>query len=343
MQILEGVRKCADAVLFQELLEANFVFCLLTDCVDAVCLHGILIRILLHLRVDFFFCYLIDDVYHIAQRIVVALPAIFDLALYTIAVGNCHMSHVISEGSYLQGLGVVDSLCYLRESLDLRYYVVMLIVSCNHLMGNTHSCYDEAKLTVAVCCLVQVHEVHIDIVIRKLLIGLCVQVKHGLSKLLQSLDPHLGRGEGVHPGNDADAVIVTGRFTHILDTNLRGLYGGKYFHCRDSFQLLIQELCHLTGVCRYLLQALFTIQILRTYYKIKFFHFSLPPEIFTNFHVPARQGLFLAAYIPDRISVVKRNRETVRIVFFLPVRILHHAEQIPCCDTSQIVFGMDDR
>ena len=123
------------------------------------------------------------------------------------------------------------------------------------------------------CGLVQVHEIHVDLIIRKLLIGLSMQVKHGLSKFLQALDPHLGRGEGVHPCNNADAVIVAGCFAHILNTDLGSLYGRKHFHCRNSFQLFIQELCHLAGVCRYLLQALFAVQILRSYYKIQFFHF----------------------------------------------------------------------
>ena len=56
-------------------------------------LHCILIGILFHLRVDLFLGYLVDDVNQIAQCVIVALPAVFDLALYAVAVGNRHLAY----------------------------------------------------------------------------------------------------------------------------------------------------------------------------------------------------------------------------------------------------------
>ena len=101
MQILEGVCECTDSVRGEEFLQTHFVFSLLADRINAVGLHCILIGILFHLRVDLFLGYLVDDINQIAQCIVVALPAVFDLALYAVAVGNRHLAHVVAEGSYL--------------------------------------------------------------------------------------------------------------------------------------------------------------------------------------------------------------------------------------------------
>ena len=67
---------------------------------------------------------------------------------------------------------------------------------------------DVPELAVAVGGLVQVHEVHVDGVPRQSDIGLRVQVKQRLLQRAQAGDPHLGRGEGVHPGDHADAGVL---------------------------------------------------------------------------------------------------------------------------------------
>ena len=69
----------------------------------------------------------------------------------------------------------------------------MLVVTCNYLMRNVQTGYDESVLSVAMGSLVQVHEVHIDRIVRKLLISLGMKVKQRLAEDLKSLDPHLCR------------------------------------------------------------------------------------------------------------------------------------------------------
>jgi hypothetical protein len=70
------------------------------------------------------------------------------------------------------------------------------------------------ELAVAVRGLVEVHEVHVDGRPRQRLVGLGVQVQQRLAERLQAADPHLGRGERVHPGDHADAVVVGVRGDH---------------------------------------------------------------------------------------------------------------------------------
>ena len=71
-----------------------------------------------------------------------------------------------------------------------------------------HAGDDVAVLAVAVRGLVLVHEVHVDGVVGNFLVELRVQVQKRLAVLAQAGDPALGRGEGVHPGDDAGAVGI---------------------------------------------------------------------------------------------------------------------------------------
>ena len=54
--------------------------------------------------------------------------------------------------------------------------------------------------------LVEVHEIHIDGRPGDVSIELGVQVEQGFMEDAQSADPHFCRGEGMHPGDDADAM-----------------------------------------------------------------------------------------------------------------------------------------
>ena len=80
-------------------------------------------------------------------------------------------------------------------------------------------------LPVAVSGLVQVHEVHVDLVIGDLQIILGCQMAVWLLQVGKAVDPHLG-AEGMAPGDDAGTGIVVVCF---LD-DLRNLGIG---HCSD--------------------------------------------------------------------------------------------------------------
>jgi hypothetical protein len=76
----------------------------------------------------------------------------------------------------------------------------------DHLAIQAHAAADKAELAVAVGRLVQVHKVHIDVGPGQVAIILRVQMHERLLERAQAGDPHLGRREGVHPGDQADAV-----------------------------------------------------------------------------------------------------------------------------------------
>ena len=81
----------------------------------------------------------------------------------------------------------------------------------HRLSPERHPRLDVAELTVAVGGLVQVHEVHVDLVPGKREVHLGVQVQQRLCQDVEPGDPRLCRREGVHPRDDTDAVISRAR------------------------------------------------------------------------------------------------------------------------------------
>ena len=102
IQILEGICKCTDLILLKELVESDFILCLLADSLDVGSLHRVFGSILFHLCINFCICHFIDDLHQIADRIVVGLPAVLDLSLNTVAIRNRYLAHVISKGRNFQ-------------------------------------------------------------------------------------------------------------------------------------------------------------------------------------------------------------------------------------------------
>ena len=141
-------------------------------------------------------------------------------------------------------------------------------------MRNIQPGKDKAVLSVPVSRLVEVHEIHVDLVIGELFICLCMQMQKGLPEKLQAFDPHLGRGEGVHPGNDAYTVVIIHDPSHILHTDPGSLHGGQQLDGNGILQPAVQKIHDLGAVSSDLLQAFLSIQILAAGNKVQLAHSS---------------------------------------------------------------------
>ena len=130
------------------------------------------------------------------------------LKLYTVAVGNGHVVHVHTEHQTAAVVGVGHCGSHARPYGNSLLSLGALPVTDNNLAGNTHAAADMTELDVAVSRLVEVHEVHVDGVPWEVSIILGVEVEQRLLQCLQTLDPHLGGREGVHPGDDTHALLV---------------------------------------------------------------------------------------------------------------------------------------
>ena len=93
---------------------------------------------------------------------------------------------------------------------------------------------DEPELPVAVGGLIEVHEIHVDRGPGDLAIELRVEVQERLLEGREPADPHLGRREGVHPGDQPDAGIAgVGLLAEALDLVRTGQDGLDHHLDRD--------------------------------------------------------------------------------------------------------------
>ena len=121
------------------------------------------------------------------------------------------MAHVVAEARHLEALRVVAAAGGARPGADPRGDLRVLPVPRHRLAGDAQPRLDVRELAVTVRGLVEVHEVHVDLAPRQIAVELRVEVQKGLAEGLEAGDPHLGRTEGVHPRDHADAVLVRRR------------------------------------------------------------------------------------------------------------------------------------
>ena len=131
-----------------------------------------------------------------------------DLGLHLVALGHRDVAHVVAEAGDLEVLDGVPADRRAGPGADLDPDGRVAGVAEDHLAVHPHPGLHGGELPVAVRGLVEVHEVHVDGRPRQRRAGLRVQVQERLAQGLQPADPHLGRGERVHPGDDTRARVV---------------------------------------------------------------------------------------------------------------------------------------
>ena len=160
---------------------------------------------------------------------------------------------------------------------------------------------DVTELTVAVGGLVQVHEVHVDGLPRDFLVVLGGQLQQRLGQHFEAADPHLGRGEGVAPGDHADDVRVGGSLDHELLDTVGGLQGGLEDDLGRNLAGVVQVVDHFSGVNGDLAQGFFAVQVLRTNAEPDFLALE---GIFHNHRVTSFTSLFMGVCL----SFIRRPR-----------------------------------
>ena len=277
MQILERIRERRDTVGPDEFSEGDLIAGLRPDVLDLVGRHRIPALVLRHLRVDLGVRHLRREIRDLADSPVLDLPSVFDLTLETVAVCDRHVAHIVAERRDAGAARQPDRLRHLREPADLRQHVIMLVVPCDDLMADPQLRENEAELAVPVGCLIEVHEIHVDCVIGQPLVCLRMQMQQRLPEQLKALDPHLGRREGMHPCDDADAVVVHHDLLHVLHADRGGLHGRQQLDADHIPELFIQKIRHALAVRADGREAFLAVEILTARNKIQFFHFIIPP------------------------------------------------------------------
>jgi hypothetical protein len=125
-----------------------------------------------------------------------------------VAFGDRDVAHVVAEPGQLEAADGVDA-----EGGALPAGDTTLSARVGHVPGDrspwhAKASLDIAELPVALRGLVEVHEVHVDLGPRQRDVRLRVQVQQRCLQCVEAGDPHLGRGEGVHPGDQPYAIRV---------------------------------------------------------------------------------------------------------------------------------------
>ena len=161
------------------------------------------------------------------DRIGVHGPAQLDLRLDLVALGDGHVAHVVRHAQYAHVAALHQADGRAHPGGDALLHALVAPMAGDHLALDAHAGDDVAVLAVAVRGLVFVHKVHVDGVVGNFLVELRVQVQKRLAVLAQAGDPTLGRGECVHPSDDAGAVgVVVGLVEGLANEgvgNQRGL------------------------------------------------------------------------------------------------------------------------
>ena len=217
VEVLERVGKGLAALAVHHLLHGDLFARLIADGVDIVRRKVILLAVDVHECVDLGLrdgVHLLDE---IADGPGVDLPAELTLHLDLIALGDGDFAHVVAEAHDLQAAGEGDADGDLHPAGQTLLHVAVLPVTGNDLARSAQAGADEAVLAVAVGSLIQVHEVHVDLFVRDLTVILRGEVAPRLLEQLQTVDPHLGRGERMAPRHDTGAGVVIVGFLHDVE------------------------------------------------------------------------------------------------------------------------------
>src|SRR5690606_2033038 len=88
--------------------------------------------------------------------------------------GNGHLTHVITKTDHFHVFQFIGAHGHPCPRCQFLLYTSILPMSHHHFTVLAHARHHESKFTVAMCRLVQVHEIHIDVAPRNFRIELCM-------------------------------------------------------------------------------------------------------------------------------------------------------------------------
>ena len=131
-----------------------------------------------------------------------------DLRLDLVPFGDRDVAHVVAEAGELEGADLLPAAGGPRPRRDAGNNRWVGHMAGDGLTRRADAGEDVSMLPVAVGGLVEIHEVHVDRRPRQLDVCLRVQVEQRLLQRVDPVDPHLRRGERVHPRDHADAGAI---------------------------------------------------------------------------------------------------------------------------------------
>ena len=270
VQVLEGVGKSLAAFGIQHLLDGDFLPGLVADGVDVVGGNVVVGAVDFHQLVDLSVGDLVHHLDQVAHSPGVHLPAQLGLHFHLVALGNGNLSHVVAKAHDFQFAGDGHAHGGAHPAAQTLLDFLILPVAGNDLAGHPQPGGDEPVLAVAVGGLVQIHEVHVDLLVGDLAVVLGGKVAVGLLQVHKAVDPHLARAEGMAPGDDTRAVGVIVGFPHHVGNFLVGLGSDLVHDLAGQIAGGVQHLGHLGGTVGHGFQHFGAVQELTAHHKPEF-------------------------------------------------------------------------
>jgi len=208
VQVFKGRGKGLEAAFFEEVPHTGFNAGSFAEAVHfgGADFHLVIFFVLINQSVDFRVFNFLDNSYEVANTITVDRIAELLLGFDLVAFGDGHFTHVVAKASDFHSLHIVPGAGGSHPDTDAFLDFFILPVADDDLAVQTHPSTDKPEFAVAVSGLIEVHEVHIDTRPGQVAIELGMQMQEGFLEILQAGNPHLGRREGVHPGDQTNAV-----------------------------------------------------------------------------------------------------------------------------------------
>ena len=139
----------------------------------------------------------------------VDLDTQLDLRFGLVTFGDSDVAHVVAKAGEFHVLRSPAAKRGAGPHLNAIAGGLVTHVAHNGGARDAHPGLDVGVLAVTVSCLVEVHEVKVDTAPRQFHVGLGVEVEQWLRDHVEACDPHLGGAEGVHPGDNAEHLVVS--------------------------------------------------------------------------------------------------------------------------------------
>ncbi len=135
--------------------------------------------------------HVVHVLHQIAYAITIDRIAKTRLSRNFVAFGDCDLAHVVAEASEFSALQIVPSPRAAHPCGDALFDFRIGPVSHHYLTVKAQACVNKTRLAIAVCGLIEVHEIHVNLAPRQITVELCMQMQKRLPQSAKTADPHL--------------------------------------------------------------------------------------------------------------------------------------------------------
>jgi len=207
---------------------------------------------------------LLDKGYQVTDGEVIHMVSQAHLGFHLVAIGYGHIVHVVAKAYNLHVPGILPGDCNPHPYGNPGVYILVFPMAYHYLAVLAHAGDDVSEFPVSMRALVEVHEVHVNGFPGNFFVKLSVQVQQGLLEILQPVNPHFGWREGMHPGDNTDALRICIGFAEGLGDFGRGVDCSLVHDFNRQVARFVEPFDHGVGMTVHGYHRIPSVQELRT-------------------------------------------------------------------------------